>query len=234
MRYLISITFLILLFSACGPSGDLTVNELLNDKSFNPVDFFKSKISIYSPYVLTFSKYKYPNIESKDINSVILNNLKEKLEDISDNQNIFIENKKAPDYFKGIKNIKAAGKELLSTTNSDYFVVIQYALIGSEMEVRQAMLDLEIDTPIGVMDLSGDDNLKPKISTNSAMDNKFKIKQTTQTTICYDIWDVKKGVSVYTSEASIVLTDGLNHKNPFTSIEKVTEALIDKIVGSEE
>ena len=234
MKYFISVIVLLSLLSACGPSGDLTFNELLRDKSFNSADFFKSKISIYSPYVLTYSKQKYPNIEAKDVNFVILNQVKEKLEGLSDNQNIIIENKKAPDYFKGVKNIKGEGKELLSSSNSDYLVIIQYVLIGSEMEIRQAMLDWKIDTPIGEIDLSGDDRLKPNINTNSAMDDKFKIKKTTQTAICYDIWDVKKGVSVYTSEASIVLTDGINHKNPYGSIEKVTKVLINKISDTEE
>ncbi len=41
MKYFISVIVLLSLLSACGPSGDLTFNELLRDKSFNSVDFFK-------------------------------------------------------------------------------------------------------------------------------------------------------------------------------------------------
>lgn len=231
MKYFISIIVFLSLFSSCGPSGDLTVSELRNDKAFNPGDFVKSKISIYTPYVLNYPRQKYPSIEARDLDSVVLSEVKEKLSDLSDNQSIIIENKKAPDYFRSIKNVKLEGNELLANTSSDYLVIIHYVLIGTEMEVRKAMEDLKIDTPIGEIDLSGDDQLKPKIISNSVMDEKFKVKNTTKTAICYDIWDVKRGVSVYTSEASIVLTDGINHKNPYRSIEKVTEAFINKIIS---
>jgi len=229
MKHLFSIVSLILLLNACGPSGDLVVNELQQDPSFNPGDFFNSKISIYTPYTLTFSKQKYPDIEAKDINAVVLKQVKEKLEDLSDDPNIIIEDKKAPEFFRGIKNVNLDGIDLLSSTDSDYLLIIQYVLIGSEIEVRQAMLGWNVDTPIGQIDLSGTNLYNPPKNFNFSTDDKLKTKTTTQTAICYDIWDVKKRASVYTSEASIVLTDGINHKNPYRSIEKVTEALIKKM-----
>ena len=61
---------------------------------------------------------------------------------------------------------------------------------------------------------------------------KYSTKKTTGTTIYYDIWDVKKGISVLKIDGSVLLADGINHKNPYLSIEKVTKALADHIKGT--
>ena len=104
-------------------------------------------------------------------------------------------------------------------------LIIQSVTIGNEIKKRS---NTEITDPFP----SELKNSNPP--QNISVDKeKYLTKQTTQTTIYYDIWDVKKGVSVFVVEASVVLVDGLNHKDPYLSIEKVTEALINKISGKE-
>lgn len=225
MKNLFVSLLLAISFYSCGGSGKVTVEELLHIPSFNSDEFLKSKISIYSPYVISYPGFKYPDISENDLTDVVLNQARTKLVTKFNNQNIKIENKKAPDFFRGIKIIKGEGEELLKNTNSDYFLIINSVIIGNETSKPNANLNSTI--PVELQN--------PNPPQKTVMDKeKYSTKHTTQTTITYDIWDVKKGVSVYTSEASIVLTDGLNHKNPYASIEKVTEALIDKIVGDEE
>jgi len=225
MKYFIFVVFLLSLFSACGPSGNLTVNELLHDKSFNSTEFFNSKISIYSPYIVNYANQKYPNISEVDLTNVVLNKVKDKLSGISNNQNIKIENRTAPDLFRGIKLKPGEGEQFLKSSKSDYLLIIQSVTVGTERSTKTQSID-PYPVPPGIKDAGP--------NPNTAMEQKNSIKNTTQATITYDIWDVKKRVSVFVVEASVVLVDGLNHKDPYLSIEKVTEALINKISGKEE
>ena len=132
MKYLFVSFLLVIFFHGCGGSGKITVDEILHNPSFNSDEFLHSKISIYSPYVISYPGFKYPDISESELTDVVLNQAKNKLLTKSNNQNILIENKKAPDYFRGIKIIKGEGEELLKKTKADYLLIVNSVIIGNE------------------------------------------------------------------------------------------------------
>jgi hypothetical protein len=209
----------------CGGSGKITFDEYLHNPTFDSNDFFNSKISIYSPYVIIFPGQKYPDITESEFIHVVLNKCKEKISGVSNNQNIKIENQTAPDFFRGIKLRPGESEQLLNNSKSDYLLIIQSVIVGNESAIKPQKIDSN-PLPPGIKDA--------KVPQNTSLDKKFAVKNTTQTSIIYDIWNVKKGVSVLSLEASIVLVDGINHKDPYLSVEKVTEALINHIKSEEE
>ncbi|MBK7629879.1 MAG: hypothetical protein IPJ23_04110 [Ignavibacteriales bacterium] len=225
MKFYRIITLTILFLYGCGGSGKVIIDELLHNSTFNSNDFLISKVSVYSPYIVSFPGYKYPKISETEFIKVVLNKAKEKLADVTNNSDIKIENRKAPDFFRGIKIIKGEGEQLLKVSKSDYLLIIQSVTIGNEITTKTQNID-PYPLPPGIKDA--------RPNPNRSMENKNSTKNTTQTSIVYDIWDVKKGASVLTVEASVVLVDGINHKDPYLSIEKVTEAFINHIKGSEE
>lgn len=228
MKYCFLLFLGLFVFSGCGGSGKVTVDEFLHDKNFNSNDFLNSKISIYSPYILTYSKQKYPDISEKELTREVLNRVKEKLEAVSDNSKIKIENRKAPDYFRGIKLNPQSGEELLKKTDADYLLIIQSVTIGNTITKKAEQIDNFPSTPPPPPPF-----YDPGKDKGHAMDQeKYTTKKTTGTTIYYNIWDVKKGISVMTVSGSVLLSDGINHKNPYLSIDKVAGVLADYIKGA--
>ena len=198
MKYYYFLFLGLIVFFGCAGSGNVIVDELLHDKNFNSNNFLNGKISIYSPYTLNYPSQECPDISEKEITQVVLSQVKEKLKAISNNSTMKIENCKAPDgYSRGFKLNTEAGEELLKESNSDYFLIIQSVTIGYTIEKKTREIN-NYRPPPGFPD--------PGQNTDHTFDKeKYSTKKTTGTTIYFDIWDVKKGISVLTISGSVLL-----------------------------
>lgn len=112
-----------------------------------------------------------------------------------------------------------SGKELLRKTDADYLLIIQSVTIGNTI-TKQKKDPPRWYTP---------EEFKPQKINPVLEQEKYTTKKTTATTIFFDIWDVKKGTSVLSISSGALLVDGINHKNPYRSIDKATSALAEHI-----
>jgi hypothetical protein len=195
----LSLIVIVLLYG-CGSTKSSVLNR---DPSFNPNDFFNTSITVYYPLSVSISNTKYADYKEENTKSEIANMLKERIEKVSPQANVFIGKEIVPSYFRGVLISKEAGMEFIKSARTKYLVFIQEVLVGEDSKMQS-------------------------MQTSTGVPYSYSQRET-KTTMYFDIWDKDVRASVFSIEVKAAINDGLLVNSLNSSFSNAVDEFISNI-----
>ena len=214
------LAILILVFiSACSSIGNVTIDNVVKDKSFIPSVFFKSNVHIYDPFLVIYDDDLFHDVKYKEFNESLLKIIGDEIQNASDSVNVIPAMKMADEMFFGAEAYKSHPEDLLRNEESDFIIIIQVVAIGINIRNYEVYVSKLHPVPYTKFPPPADDN---------SYDEKLrKIKETIETTMYFDIWDVKQKKCVLSVDVNGEYAQRFYDFDQFSVIKKVTEAFVD-------